>query len=69
MSASGKIAIITLIHSQEDVKLSSEELAERIRRDLETSKIRESWTIDRVTVLDESQPRTTLVQPERSRGI
>lgn len=68
MSASGKIAIITLVRSSEDVELSSEELAERIRRDVEASKLRESWIIDKVTVLDESPSRATLVQPDRSRG-
>lgn len=63
MNASGKIVLVVLTHSSKDELLSAEELAERIRQELESGSISGSWIVEKVTVLDESSPNDHLPDP------
>jgi len=54
VSFSGKIAIVTLLSTARESAASDEGLAERIRRYIESSPISKSWTVDKVTVLEDA---------------
>jgi hypothetical protein len=56
VSKSGKIAIITLIGVSDQANASERELVKEVRRQLELSRLSESWRVDNVAILDESAP-------------
>ena len=66
MSVSGKIALVTLIHVSDDKFSSADELAEQIRQAVESSSLSATWTVDRVTVLDESASTAKILTSQRA---
>ncbi len=56
MSVTGKLALVTLVHSPDHISPSTDELAEQIRREVESSSLSPTWIVDMITVLDEFTP-------------
>ena len=54
VSISAKVALVTLIACSAETGVSTDEAAVQIRRALEASSLSRSWTVEKVTVLDES---------------
>jgi hypothetical protein len=65
VSTSGKIALVTLIQSSESEFLQPSELVEQIRRDLERGKLPKTWSIEKIAVLEESQPNARVLRSSR----
>lgn len=59
-----KVALVTLIGS-DDRSTSAEDLKEKLRRDLESSSIQNSWTVEKVTVLDAPQVALSVSQSKK----
>ena len=66
-----KIAVVTLSHSLEEEDLCSDELVDQIRREVNASPLSKSWTVERVTVLDDSpyQPKMIVRSSEDVNGF
>ena len=63
----GKVALVSLIYSNEK-DFSADELAQELRRELESAPFLKPWVLDRVTVLDESgqPPKSTASSIEKT---
>ena len=51
----GIIALVTLIRSSSDAKTPAGELMEEIRRAIQSSEISKGWSIEKISVLGESE--------------
>jgi len=64
VSVSAKIALVTLIKSSESDSSQTEELVGEIRQVLQSSSLSKTWSIEKITILDEAEP-TVKVFPTR----
>ncbi len=69
VSATGKVALVTLIRSSDHDPLSADELAEQIRRNIESSALSETWTVDRVAVLDEGASTAKALSTQKAKKV
>ena len=54
MWVSGKIALIALVRASDDDSLRTRELVGEIREALQSSAISKTWTIEKITILDDA---------------
>jgi len=52
--ATGKFALVTLVLDSSHSVLPADELAEQIRRTIESSPLSRNWAVDTVAILDEN---------------
>ena len=64
VSKSAKIALVTLTKSSESDSAQTNELIEEIRQVIQSSNLSKKWSIEKITILDESDP-TAKIYPTR----
>jgi len=64
VSISAKIALVTLTKLSESGPQQTKELVEEIRQVLQSSNLSKTWSIEKITILDEDQP-TAKIFPTR----
>ena len=64
VSVSAKIALVTLTKLSESGPQQTKELVEEIRQVLQSSSLSKTWSIEKITILDETEP-TVKVFPTR----
>jgi hypothetical protein len=59
----GTIALVTMVRSSNSSTAPAGELIEEIRNAIQTSEISKRWSIEKITILGESEPLATGLSP------
>ena len=60
----GAIALVTLIRSSDNLTIPAEQLVEEIREAIQTSTISKNWSVEKVSILNNSELRGTDFSPD-----
>jgi len=63
----GTVALVTLVRSSNDVTAPAGELIEEIRSAIQTSQISKGWSIEKITILGESELLAAGLSPASSK--
>jgi len=65
VSISAKIALVTLTKLSMSDPQQTKELVEEIRQVLQSSSLSKTWSIEKITILDEDQPTAKILPTRR----
>lgn len=69
MLTSAKIALVTLVQSSVDDQSRSSELVDKLREDLQSSGLSRTWSIEKITILEETSLTTKMVRTPREEHL